>query len=246
MILQLAPSYPAFTSSRVRPSRVHRGVGDTAQDVAQATSLGGTLASGAVAVAVPAGLIAAGTASLAIPIIGVGVAAVIGAIALWKNSGCGQTCIITADDANKIEPYLQQNLAGYFAGPRTVASQQAALANANFFLDYLKQACGNPALGNAGKRCLSDRLAGGCTWRQTAAGAASYPGVPAEGACWNWQNGYIDPIANDPGIVQGSPTLNDVVSQVSGVQSSMPLLGGISFTDLLIPAALLGLIWWVS
>ena len=239
-MLALAPSYPAFVS------RARRGVGDAAQDAAQAASIGGTLASGGVAVAVPAGLITAGTASLAIPIIGVGVAAVIGAIAIWKNSGCGQTCIITGDDANKIEPYLQQNLAGYFAGPRTVASQQAALANFDYFWSYLEQACGNTALGNAGKRCISDRQAGACVWKQTASGAASYPGVPAEGACWNWFNGYRSPIENDPGVVQGSPTLNDVISQVAGVQSSIPMVGGLDLTSLLIPAALLLVLWWVS
>ena len=83
-------------------------------------------------------------------------------------------------------------------------------------------------------------------WKQTASGAASYPGVPAEGACWNWFSGYRDPIANDPGVVQGSDTLDDVISQVAGVQSSIPLLGGIDLTSLLIPAALLALIWWVS
>jgi hypothetical protein len=237
VILQLAPvGFPAM----------RRGVGDAASEAAQFTSIGGTLGSAGVAVAVPAGLISAGTASLAIPLIGVGVAAVIAAIAVWKNSGCGQTCIITGDDANKIEPLLQQNLAGYFAGPRTVASQQAALANFDYFWSYLLQACGQPSLGNAGKRCISDRQAGACTWKQTAAGAASYPGVPQAGQCWNWFNGYRDPIANDTGVVQGSPTLNDVVSQVSGVQSSIPVLGGIDLTSLLIPAVLLLVIWWVS
>ena len=226
-MLALAPSYPTFATG----ARVRRGVGDTAQAAGQAVSIGGTLGSAGVAVAVPAGLITAGTASLAIPLIGVGVAAVIGAIALWKNSGCGQTCVITGDDANKIEPYLQQNLAGYFAGPRTKASQEAALANFDYFWSYLLQACGQPALGNAGKRCISDRQAGACVWKQTDAGAASYPGVPAAGACWNWFNGYRDPIANDTGVVQGSPTLNDVVSQATGVQSSIPLLGGIDLTE---------------
>ncbi len=243
--MQLTPSHPAFMPLvGVR----RRGVGDAYTDASQVASLGGSLAAGTVG-ALAAGsspVIAASTASIAIPAIGVGVAAVVIALALIKNSGCGQTCIIAANDANKIEPLLQANLQGYFAGPRTPESRATALANFDQIVGWLFDACANPALGNAGKRCISDRQAGACTWKQTAAGAASYPGVPAAGDCWNWFSGYRDPIANDTGVVQGSPTLNDVVSQVAGVQSSIPVLGGVSLTSLLIPAALLAVIWWVS
>ena len=244
MILQIAPWSPA-TVPNVRAWR-RVGMGDVYNEASQVVGTTGSLATGTLA-ALSAGSTPVLTLpAMVVPLVGVGVAAVIAAIYLIKNSGCGQTCIVTADDANKIEPYLQQNIAGYFAGPRTVASQQAALANFDYFWSYLEQACGNAALGNAGKRCISDRQAGACVWRQTAAGAASYPGVPAEGACWNWFSGYRDPIANDTGVVQGSATLDDVISQVSGAQSSIPLLGGIDLTTLLIPAALLALIWWVS
>ena len=219
---------------------ITRGFADAGQQIAQTTSIGGSFATGAVALAPHVGLISAGAASTAIPLIGVGVAAVIGAIALIENSGCGQTCIVTADDANKIEPYLQQNLAGYFAGPRTLASQQAALANADYFLNYLNQSCGQPSLGNAGKRCISDRMAGGCTWKQQS--AAPYPGSPAPGQCWNWVSGYRDPIANDP-QVKSSPTVNQLLAQAGLPVSSG---GAINWKAFLSPAALLGLLWAVS
>ena len=249
MIVQLAPSYSALLPSRpVLRGMGAYGLGDGYSDASQALSMGGSLAGGTLGVlGIPAvGVLAPTTAALSATIVGIGVAAVVIALAIIKNSGCGQTCIIAANDANQVEPMLQANLEGYFSGPRTVASQQAALANFDQIWNLLASACSNPALGNAGKRCISDRQAGACVWKQTAAGAKSFPGVPAAGDCWNWFSGYRDPIANDTGVVAGSPTLNDVVSQATGVQSSIPLLGGISFTDLLIPAALLLVIWWVS
>lgn len=257
IIAETAPfqTLPAFMSRRGRfgmlvpvdGRAVRRGVGDAASDVAQFAGTGGSIASGAVALTT-----SAATASVVVPIIGIGVAAVIGAIALIKNSGCGQTCIITADDANKIEPYLQANLKGYFEGPRTVASREAALQNADYFLNYLAQACGQPALGNAGKRCISDRQAGACVWKQTEAGYNQfpYPGVPKPGECWNWVSGYRDPIANDPGVTPSS-TLDAItggasIYDVFAAAASSGGLFGLSWGQLLIPVLLLVALWVIA
>jgi hypothetical protein len=222
-----------------------RGFGDAAQEAAQLTSIGGSVAGSTVGVLGSTGAIAASTASLAIPLIGAGVAAVIGAIAIIKNSGCGQTCIITANDANKIEPYLQANLKGYFDGPRTVASQQAALANFDYFWSYLQQACGNPQLGNAGKRCITDRQAGACVWRQTV--SSDIPGAVQPGECWNWFSGYRDPIANDPDVKQ-SISLDSLIGggSVHDAFGAALASGGFSWSQLFIPALLLVALWVVS
>ena len=219
-------------SNLVRFNR-RRGFGDAAQEAGQLVSLGGSVASaGTAAAALPSvGLLAPATAATAIPLIGLGVAAVIGAIALIENSGCGQTCIITADDANKIEPYLLQNLQGYMSGPHTLASQQAALSNFDYFWNYLKQACGQPSLGNAGKNCITDRQAGSCKWPDAA------------GNCWNWFIGYRDPIANDPNV-QASPTVSDLLGTSNGASSAS--IAGIPSSWLLIAAALLALVWVLS
>lgn len=237
---------PAFVPRKpMGRARSSCGLGDTAQEAAQLTSIGGSVAAGTVGVLGSSGAIAASTASLAVPLIGVGVAAVIGAIALIKNSGCGQTCIITADDANKIEPYLQANLKGYFEGPRTVASQQAALQNFDYFWNYLQQACGNPQLGNAGKRCITDRQAGACVWHQTS--QSPYPGTPQPGDCWNWFNGYRDPIANDPGV-KASVSLDSLTGgfSVHDAFGAAFASGGFSWSQLFIPALLLVALWVVS
>lgn len=221
---------PAFIPRRA----IRRGFGDTAQEAAQLTSIGGSVAAGTVGVLGSTGTIAASTASLAVPLIGVGVAAVIGAIALIKNSGCGQTCIITSDDANKIEPLLKQNLDGYMAGPHTVASQQAALQNFDYLWNMLAQACGNPQLGNAGKRCITDRQAGSCKWQDNS------------GGCWNWFVGYRDPIANDPNV-KASVSLDSLTGGAS-VHDALgsAFAGSFSWGQLLIPALLLVALWVVS
>ena len=223
---------------------LHRGFGDAISDAGQVTSLGGSLASGVVGAAVPAGLVSASTASIAIPIIGVGVAGVMVALALIRNSGCGQTCIVASNDANKIEPLLEANLDGYFKGPRTAASKAQALQNFDEIWNALYQACSNPALGDAGKRCISDRQAGSCKWRQTDAGYAKhpYPGVPKPGECWDWFSGYRAPIAND------APTAAVALSDlgITGDLSTLFSSSGFSLSSLLIPAALLAGLYVVS
>ncbi len=111
---------------------------------------------------------------------------------LIKNSGCGQTCIVTSQWADQAANALKQNLDAYFAEPvRTAASQKLALQNFDAIWARLQEMCGDPSTGDAGKRCISDRERGACKWKD-------------QGACWNWFIGYRDPIANDKGVVPDS------------------------------------------
>ncbi len=206
-----------------------RGVGD-ANQAAQYTQVGGSLAapvvSGAFAASAASSLAAGGSGlilgmapALAVPVIGAALAGVtILATALIKNSGCGQTCIETSQWANQVEPVLKQNLAAYFAlpVPRTQSQQNAALANFDAFWARLVEMCSNPSTGNAGKRCISDRQAGACKW--PAASDSPYGG-PKKGACWNWFNAYRDPIANDQVVADSvSSLVGSAVSSAFGVQ----------------------------
>ena len=166
----------------------------TSQLVSGGTSVAGTIASATLAPTVAATL--GITAAVAIPIIGAAVAAIGFGIEAILNSGCGQSCVITSDWANQAESQLQQNIAAYFAipAPRPQSVQQAALANFDTVWNYLEQQCSQVA-GAPGENCISDRQAGACKWHQT----TTPPwGSPVAGACWNWLNGYRDPIANDP------------------------------------------------
>lgn len=192
-----------------------RGMGSTGTDT-KIVQVGGSLAtpiiSGALASSAASSLAAGGSGlilgmapTLAIPIIG---AAIVGVTILLTyliaNSGCGVTCVETSSWANQAEPLLRQNIAAYFsiAAPRSQSQQNAALANFTATWTALVNLCGQPAMGDAGKACISDRQAGGCKWKATA--DSPWPGGPAQGACWNWWNAYHDPIANDPNVVPDS------------------------------------------
>jgi len=210
--------------------------GTAAQGVQIGSSIGTPIAT---AVAAPAVGTALGlSASLAVPIVGAAFAGItIAVIKLIQNSGCGPTCIQASDYANQAELLLRQNLNAYFSlpVPRAQSAQAAYLANFDaIWAQYVKLES-DPALGNAGKRGISDRQAGACTWKQTAdyGPAIMAAGEPAMGQCWNWFSGYRDPIQNDPNVVPDS--------QASAASGSV-LSGGS-----LLPIAVLagvGLILW--
>jgi hypothetical protein len=203
-----------------------RGMGSAATDAATVGQIGSLSAPAASAVV--SSILAGGTGTIlgvsltvAVPIIGAAIAGVTLLVTdLIKNSGCGQTCIETSSWANQAEPLLRQNIAAYFsiAAPRSQSQQNAALANFDATWAALVNLCGNPSTGNAGKRCISDRQSGACTWKATA--DSPWPGGPAQGVCWNWFNAYRDPIANDPNVVADSAS--SVVSGAVSELSSLP------------------------
>lgn len=215
-----------------------RGFGATPGQVIQT----GVALGSPVGAAVGGGALAASTgiaASLAVPIVGAAIAGVTLLVTkLIQNSGCGPTCIQASDYANQAEPLLRQNLNAYFSlpKPRSQSAQATALANFDAVWSKAVQLWQDPALGNAGKRAISDRQAGACTWKQTANYGAdiSAAGEPAIGACWNWFSGYRDPIQNDPSVV---PDAQAALPSGSGSLLS----GGGSLSPLLLIAAAVAL-----
>jgi len=208
---------------------VTRGMGS---DASEDLSYGTQAASVAVSGAALAGLIPLS----AVPYIGpaIAAAAMIAQIII-KQTGCGQTCIQTSSWANQAEGALRQNIEAYFAlpVPRSRSNQKLALQTFDQIWAGLMSRCGDPQWGNAGKRCISDRQAGACVWKQNNAG---YPGGPAMGECWNWFNGYRDPITNDKNVVDDklATTATDTVNSIFGSSSSdssslvpLLLLGGL-------------------
>jgi hypothetical protein len=165
----------------------YRGLGaNPTQVVGTVSSLGTPVASavGGGALATATGL----TASLAIPIVGAALAGItFAAIKLIQNSGCGPTCIQATDYANQSATLMQQNMAAYLAipAPRPKSAQTQALAVFDALWQKLVQLCSDPALGNAGKRCISERQ----------------PGGKYDDAKFN-----RDPIANDPNVYDDSQT----------------------------------------
>jgi hypothetical protein len=174
---------------------------------------------------------ALGTAAMipspATPFLAAG-AAIAGLLAQFGvGSGCGQSCVLSTQYANAAESALQQNIAAYrsIPTPRWTGYQTQALQNFDKVWNDLVSQCSNPALGDAGKRCITDRQSGSCVWRN------------ADGSCFNWWAGYHDPIANDPDVTDVPPsTFSAGSSSLTNVGSSLTAAGG---SSLLLPIALL-------
>jgi hypothetical protein len=194
------------------------------------------IVSGAAAVGVSAAAISGLIAASAVPIIGAAIAAATLIITqIVKNSGCGQTCIETSQWANQAEQGLIKNIQAYFSNSPRYASQQAlALANFDAIWAQLQAICGQAGTGNAGVRCITDRQAGACTWKQTSNSVLlPYPGEPQAGECWNWFSGYRDPIANDPDVQPDT-----VASTAGSVASSATAAAGTLLADVGISSSL--------
>jgi hypothetical protein len=185
---------------------------------------------------------AAADVSLTIPIIGAAIGVVTLAIEALLNSGCGQSCIITSTWANQVEAQLQQNIAEYFAipAPRPQSAQTSAVANFMSVWNYLVQQCNVASLGAAGQKCITDRQSGACTWKQTSTSPLlAYPGEPQAGQCWNWWNGYHDPIANDPDVVSDATYTANLSTPSSSTGSTASSSSFSSSTLLLMAGAVL-------
>ena len=214
-----------------------RGFGDAASTSRTVGTVGSLTASGVTA-ALGAGLFGSSVFGVAatslVPIVGpILGAAVMGIQALIQQSGCGPTCVITSQWANQAAAQLDQLTTTYFSlpSPRTDSQKAAALGAFDAIWQRLQQLCSQPGTGNAGVRCITDRQAGACTWRQKYQPAI--PGQPAIGECWNWFNGYRDVISKDPTVPDPAASstsgvidsISSIFSPSAGTPSLLPLLG---------------------
>ncbi len=206
--------------------QVNYGLGDANQTM-QSIQVGGSLAAGAGSaivgsIAASGGLILGVAASAILPFVG---PALMGVTMLVQElaKGCGQTCIVASNYANQAEEALRQNLAAYRALPipRTKVQQAVAVANFRTIWDAMSRACQTPALADAGQRCVTDRQEGAC-----------HPEWMTNGQCWNWFVGYLDPIRNDPNVIDdpaptfasGPPFLS---GDIGGGLLPLALIGGL-------------------
>jgi len=183
--------------------------------------------------------------ALAVPVIGAAIAAVATiAEILIKNSGCGITCVETSQWANQAEPVLAKNVLAYFSNPapRTQSQQTAALNIFDTTWARLQQVCGQPGTGDAGVRCITDRQAGACKWKQTATSPLlSIPGEPQPGECWNWDSGYRAPIANDQVVPDDVAAAASAAAAGGAISSSISSdLSAVTSSSWFVPAALIG------
>lgn len=199
-----------------------QGLGD---DVTTGISTGAGLATSVIETGISTGIISAsGTLAAAVPVIGAIAGGVLLAYASLKNlfSGCGQSCIQATQIVNQAEPYLKQNRDAFLAHP-TVTNQKAALSVFDQTWARVVQLCSNPALGEAGQRCISERQAGG-----------SAPWCPTTTGC-DWFILYRNPIAQYSGTLIDDTPVGQVTGSISEALSGN--VGGIP-----IPVLLFGLV----
>lgn len=199
----------------------------------------------AAAAIVPASLVATGTlaaTSLAVPVIGVAIAAVTLAVSLFLNRNAqyfGEEKATTAI-VNEAETLLKKNLAawqGLSSTDKTILNQQQALANFDGVWNQVVQACSNTAYSTGadktglspGARCVADR-------------AGSSHGGNGK---YDWYSYYRDPIANDQIYVPPVATvLSNIPTDIGSSVSAIFGGGSGGSSSSLIPLILLGLGAW--
>lgn len=113
-----------------------------------------------------------------VPLVYLGVTAAIAgvqmAIQFWRSRKGPMQKLQATQYVDAAEPLLQENLRLFLSHP-SLETQRATLENFDQAWDELKVLCGDPALGDPGRRCLSERQRGGV---------------------WDWFAAYRDPIAS--------------------------------------------------
>jgi hypothetical protein len=176
--------------------------------------------------------------------VGAAVAGLIAVGSLIANMfhGCGQTCVVATQDANKIGALLDQNQAAYMNAPVHYKSlQAAALNNITTLAAALQQACSDPSLGQAGQRCISERLV-----RRPCPSTLNDSNIGGGQIkfCDYWSF-YYDPIANDPNVVPDpTPASSAVSSATSGATSAISSVLPASVSGLL-TSSVFGLPLWL-
>ncbi len=185
---------------------------------------------------------AAGTLAMIAPFTGPAAPFLLAAAALVTPlstlfKGCGNTCTQATEYANQFGAQMEKLKALYWNQPvRYRVSQQQTLAYMDQAAGWLAEMCGNPALGAAGQRCISERLIEG--------GTAPWCPTPDHRGC-DWITVLRNPIANDAGVVPDPPTSTaaDALSNL-GIDPNTKI-GSASLSDLLLPAALIAGAWFL-
>jgi hypothetical protein len=204
------------------------------QSIAQVAEQGATITAGILTGLSHALIISAAFAPAAVITAAIVGLTQIGFLIAGLFGGCGDTCVEATKIANDVTAHLQNNLQTYFSTPVRHASLQAgALNTVDFCFAALRRGCGNPSLGDAGVRCISERLVRG----------GSAPWCPTGTGC-DYYTVYRDPIANDKAVIPdpappaptnpiavilgggGNPASNNVASPYTG-GSSMTLAAGL-------------------
>ncbi len=155
--------------------------------------------------------IAGATSSLALAgPIGAAIAGItaVSVFIIQQFQGCGETCTLASNYADVAERKLVLNRDAFLGlpeGQRYENLRAAALNNAQAYLELLGRACSNPALQDAGRRCISERLIEG--------GTAPWCPKPGGVGC-DWITLYYRPILDSAFVA--NPTLKSTAGGGDG------------------------------
>lgn len=147
----------------------------------------------------------AASLGVAVPIVGAAIAGIALAVTAWLNRMGPRQKVWTTEIANDATAQLQEVQRVYFSEPYTPGNQAAALQATQQLLDAIQQGCGQPQMGEPGRRCISERLVRG----------GSAPWCPTGTGC-DYLTVYLDPIANDPRAAEYVSPVEEVTGQITG------------------------------
>lgn len=141
------------------------------------------------------------------------------AVAALMGRKGGARRIQATDIVDRIEPELEKNVDFYLTGPRTESAQAGYLQQFDYAWSFLTSpdGCGTGELGQAGRRCISERDRGGQH---------------------DWWRRYRDPIANDPDVRPDPPLTTQITEQARQVLAPI-LPEGTGMATVLIAVALI-------
>lgn len=180
--------------------------GSTQQQINAGAALGGA---GLLAILGPSA--AAGPIGLAVAGGVVAIQALSGKIS-HLISGCGSSCTQATSIVNEADTYVQQIASAYWQTPiRPKVFQQWTLDQIEGIFQQIRNLCDPGKLGDAGRRCISERLVRG----------GSAPWCPTGTGC-DWYTVTYDPIANDAGVTPDPGPEQLVSSAVASVAHVVP------------------------
>lgn len=120
---------------------------------------------------------------------------------LISSTGCGDTCrtaSAVSNTADTLFAIVSQDYWGMPA-PRPMSAKNAAIAYMNAIEKWFITQCANPALGDAGVRCVRERTGGGCV-----PGCPHTCGTTGDQCCCNYETNFKNPIINDAAVYDDS------------------------------------------
>jgi hypothetical protein len=149
------------------------------------------------------------------------------------NSAQGLQAEAATAIVDQIETLMVRNRDIYLADDnRTITDRTQAIANFDALAIDLMRRCGQTALGDAGRRCVIERISG-------------QPGAWGPGTRWDYPGYYLVPILEAPYDSAGvAGTIAGIDNAVGGTLSSVGRSLGVDTTLVVLGLALAGIWLW--